>query len=66
MENSHKKRVVSIIAAVLMLAFGFVLGSSMMSASASITPVVVQQAATVQPSTPQQIMNDPFQPSILK
>ena len=52
MENSHKKRVVSIIAAVLMLAFGFVLGSSVMSTAASTAPVAVQQAATVQPSTP--------------
>jgi len=52
MENSHKKRVVSIIAAMLMMIFGFVLGSSVMSASASTAPLAVQQAATVQPSTP--------------
>ncbi len=52
MKNSHKKRVVSIIAAVLMLAFGFVLGSSVMSASASPAPVVAQQAATPQPANP--------------
>lgn len=52
MENSHKKRVVSIIAALLMMAFGFVLGSSVMSAAASTTPVVLQQAATPQPAAP--------------
>ena len=52
MNNSHKKRVVSIIAAVLMMAFGFVLGSSVMSATASPAPLVVQQAATAQPAVP--------------
>jgi 2-alkenal reductase len=51
MENNHKKRVVSIMAALLMMIFGFVLGSSVMSTAASPAPVVVQQA-TVQPSTP--------------
>ena len=49
---NHRKRVVSIIAAVLMLAFGFVLGSSVMSAAASSAPVVVQQTAPVQPAVP--------------
>ncbi len=52
MNNSHKKRVVSIIAAMLMMAFGFVLGSSVMNAAASSAPVVVQQAATPQPAAP--------------
>jgi 2-alkenal reductase len=49
MGNNHTKRVVSIIAAMLMLVFGFVLGSSVMSASASTAPVVAQQATPAQP-----------------
>ena len=52
MGNNHSKRVVTIIAAVLMLVFGFVLGSSVMSAAANNTPVVLQQAATPQPAAP--------------
>ncbi len=52
MNNSHKKRVVSIIAAVLMMAFGFILGSSVMSAAASTAPMVVQQDSTAQPASP--------------
>jgi S1-C subfamily serine protease len=52
MGNSHTKRVVGIIAALLMLVFGFVLGSSVMSAAASTAPVVIQQANPVQPATP--------------
>ena len=50
MRNSHTKRAISIVAAMLMLVFGFVLGSSVMSAAASTAPVVVQQAP-VAPST---------------
>ena len=49
MGNNHTKRVVSIIAAMLMLVFGFVLGSSVMSAAASTAPVVMQQATPAQP-----------------
>src|SRR5689334_22091283 len=49
MGNNHTKRVVSIIAAMLMLVFGFVLGSSVMSAAASTAPAVVQQATPAQP-----------------
>jgi S1-C subfamily serine protease len=52
MGNNHKKRVVSIIAALLMMIFGFVLGSSVVSTAASPAPVAIQQAATVQPATP--------------
>ncbi|MBA3874727.1 MAG: trypsin-like peptidase domain-containing protein, partial [Anaerolineae bacterium] len=53
MGTNHTKRAVSIVAAVLMLVFGFVLGSSVMSAAASsATPLVIQQAATPQPATP--------------
>jgi 2-alkenal reductase len=52
MRNNHTKRAVSIIAAMLMLVFGFVLGSSVMSAAASSAAVVVQQANPVQPAAP--------------
>src|SRR5690242_20053494 len=52
MGNNHSKRVVSVIAAVLMVIFGFVLGSSVMSTAASTAPIIVQQAATPQPATP--------------
>jgi len=51
MSSNHSKRAVSIVAAVLMLVFGFVLGSSVLSATASNAPVVAQQAP-VQPATP--------------
>ncbi len=49
--SHHTRRAVSIIAAVLMLVFGFVLGSSVMSAAASTAPVVIQQTP-VQPASP--------------
>jgi len=51
MSSNHSKRAASIVAAVLMLVFGFVLGSSVLSATASNAPVVAQQAP-VQPATP--------------
>jgi len=52
MGNNHTKRAVSIIAAMLMLIFGFVLGSSVMStAASSAAPIVVQQAPA-QPAAP--------------
>ncbi len=49
--SHHTRRAVSIIAAMLMLVFGFVLGSSVMSAAASTAPVVIQQTP-VQPASP--------------
>src|SRR6185436_9432790 len=52
MGNSHTKRAVSILAAMLMLIFGFVLGSSVISTAASPAPVVIQQANPVQPAAP--------------
>src|SRR5690242_20147650 len=51
MSDHHTKRAVSIVAAMLMLVFGFVLGSSVLSATAHNVPVVAQQA-TVQPAAP--------------
>jgi len=51
MSDHHTKRAVGIVAAMLMLVFGFVLGSSVMSATASNTTVVAQQAP-VQPVAP--------------
>jgi len=52
MGNSHTKRAVSIVAAMLMLIFGFVLGSTVLSTAASPAPVVIQQANPVQPVAP--------------
>jgi S1-C subfamily serine protease len=52
MSNNHTKRAVSIVAAMLMLVFGFVLGSSVLSTTASNAPLVAQQAATPQPAAP--------------
>jgi len=52
MGNNHSKRAVSIIAAVLMLVFGFVLGNSVMSTAASTAAPLVVQQATVQPAAP--------------
>src|SRR5258708_1279013 len=52
MGNSHTKRAVSIVAAMLLLIFGFVLGSSEMSAVASPAPTVIQQANPTQAPAP--------------
>jgi 2-alkenal reductase len=53
MGTNHSKRVVSIIGALLMVVFGFVLGSSMMSTAASTSAqIVVQQSPTALPALP--------------
>lgn len=53
MGTNHSKRVVSIVAALLMMIFGFVLGSSVMSTAASTNAqVIVQQSPTALPAVP--------------
>ncbi len=53
MGTNHSKRVVSIVAALLMMIFGFVLGSSVMSTAASTSAqIVVQQSPTALPAVP--------------
>ncbi len=52
MIRNHAKRSVTIVAGLLMVVFGFILGTSAMSTTASAPPVRVQQVSPVQLATP--------------